>query len=1158
MIAGVIRRTWLLMLAGALAQAAVPADPAGWQTLYREDFERGDLSGWKGSSADHFQHFQVVREGNNSVLAGEAHAKLILADGFWRDYRFKARVKMVDQTIISLGFRDTQCGNYAVSFAPGHVELERQLGCYDSTRLASRGEAHEIGRWYTLEVVGRGASIQVYLDGSLKLEVTDANPVLGGGISVFVAQSGHALFDDLEVVGPPDTSSLLWVRTGGPHGGVGYDIRMRPDNPDYLMVTDVSSGVSLSTDGGKTWKPSNQGILSRAGNSGDAIPIFCLTIDPNAPDTVWAGTQNMRGIYKSVDGGKTWAQKDHGVVEQNGITFRGFAVDPRNSKTVYAAAEIDSSVWAGAQRTGRSFVLVKGVVYKTTDGGENWTAIWRGDNLARYIWIDPRDSNVLYVSTGIFDREAANSDAIRNIPGGVGVLKSKDGGRTWRVLNEANGLKNLYVGSLFMHPTNPDILLAATGNGSWPNEQGTYLSTDGGETWKRVQPDRRSGPAGSGDQMNAVEFAPSNPNIAYSVGPGFYRSEDGGRTWRRMSRPEDNVWGVPGVSAGTPMDLQVDPRNADRVFVNSYTGGNFLTEDGGKTFELASRGYTGAILRDVVADPADAGRVFAIGRGGFHRSDNAGLDWIPQNYVPLNVAEYFKVWGLPTEWIRAAVDPRDTRNVIVANELEGTLQRSSDGGMTWRLVYRHPSVVQGSPETNQGFRALAFSTAQPDVVYAGMSNPSIDKGTDAPSFGVFKSLDGGRTWREANDANSAKQNIHALAVDPRTPSTVYAGTYRGGILRTLDGGGKWEPVNNGLRVLDVRSIAIDPSNPSVLYAGAEKGGVYKSTNGGTSWQPMSAGMDPGAAVRDIVIDPTNTQVIYAADMLQGVFRSEDGGKLWVQVIRGLTMRTVAALSLTADGGTLYAATDGGGVFRLDLKARTDGALAALPAASFVKDGPVAPESIVSLYGVGLAAALQQAGADALPEALGETKVSVTDSEGHDFWAQLYFVSPGQINFLVPASAKTGAAPVRVFRQNKVIARGAVQVDPVAPGLFTASANGQGVPAALAARYGEGGAQTAVQVFQCSATCSPVAMDLGAEGDQLILSLYGTGLRAARVVTATLGGVDAPVLGFAAQSQYAGLDQVNVRVPRDLKGRGDVDLLLKADGKAANSVQVRIQ
>ena len=96
----------------------------------------------------------------------------------------------------------------------------------------------------------------------------------------------------------------------------------------------------------------------------------------------------------------------------------------------------------------------------------------------------------------------------------------------------------------------------------------------------------------------------------------------------------------------------------------------------------------------------------------------------------------------------------------------------------------------------------------------------------------------------------------------------------------------------------------------------------------------------------------------------------------------------------------------------------------------------------------------------------------------------------------------------------MIARGTVQVDPVAPGLFTANSDGKGAPAALAARYSAGGAQTAVPVFQCDVTCTPAPFDLGADTDQLILMLYGTGLRAARSVTVTIGGVDAAVLGFA--------------------------------------------
>src|ERR1019366_3992545 len=88
------------------------------------------------------------------------------------------------------------------------------------------------------------------------------------------------------------------------------------------------------------------------------------------------------------------------------------------------------------------------MVYKTTDGGEHWTQIWQGDNLARYVWIDPGNRNLLYVSTGFFDREDAQSNPVANLAGGVGILKSTDGGQTWRVLNQTNGLGNLYVGSL--------------------------------------------------------------------------------------------------------------------------------------------------------------------------------------------------------------------------------------------------------------------------------------------------------------------------------------------------------------------------------------------------------------------------------------------------------------------------------------------------------------------------------------------------------------------------------------------------------------------------------------------------------------------------------------------------------------------------------------
>lgn len=247
-----------------------------------------------------------------------------------------------------------------------------------------------------------------------------------------------------------------WVRTGGPMGGRGYDIRMRPDNPDVLYVTDQFTGVHKSSDGGLNWVPINEGIDARAGSSGDAIPTFCLTIDPNNYDIIWTGTLGFRGVYRSQDGGRTWEKRTNGIVENTQLTLRGFAIEPGNSNVVYAAGDIDlgKRLWYNA---------TKGVVYKTIDAGLNWTAIWRGDNVARYVLIDPTNVNTLYVSTGIWDREAANSNLAANEPGGVGILKSTDGGVTWRTIN--TGLNNLYVGSLFMHPTNPNILLAGVGFG---------------------------------------------------------------------------------------------------------------------------------------------------------------------------------------------------------------------------------------------------------------------------------------------------------------------------------------------------------------------------------------------------------------------------------------------------------------------------------------------------------------------------------------------------------------------------------------------------------------------------------------------------------------------------------------------------------------------
>ena len=241
--------TFLTALALALlvpAQAAVPADPAGWQVLFQEDFEHGDGAWNSGNSI-----WAVENDAGSAVYSAGSHAMTAASAGPWRDFRFHLRVKVISGQLF-LNFRYLQCGRYFAGLGGGPISLTRMAGCYNHTNLLTSPTGFSRGVWHVLDAVAVGASIKLYLDGTLALDYVDPNPVLLGGIALEALDDTHVHVDDIVVTGPLDTQSLNWVRTGGPHGGVGYDIRMRPDNPDYLMVTDISSGVSISTDGGKT------------------------------------------------------------------------------------------------------------------------------------------------------------------------------------------------------------------------------------------------------------------------------------------------------------------------------------------------------------------------------------------------------------------------------------------------------------------------------------------------------------------------------------------------------------------------------------------------------------------------------------------------------------------------------------------------------------------------------------------------------------------------------------------------------------------------------------------------------------------------------------------------------------------------------------------
>jgi hypothetical protein len=717
-------------------------------------------------------------------------------------------------------------------------------------------------------------------------------------------------------VAPED---MNWTKTGGPPGGIGYDVRMQLDQPNRMYATDTFSGVNTSDNNGITWYTSNNGITARAGASSDAIPVFTLSVDPSTPSTLWAGTRNSRGLYKSTDSGLNWNLKTQGIVE-NSITFRGVTVDPKNPNIVYAAAEVPSLEYAGRNLMGLRFTKSRGVVYKSTNSGNTWTAVWRGDALARYVLIDPRDSNVVYVSTGFFDVEADNADAVTLAPGGVGVIKSTDGGATWTALGRAAGFSDLYIGTLAMNPQDPSNLIAGSSadNAYTHNGQdaGIYVTFNAGLSWARGLSMVTAGNSTINSMVTAVAFAPSDGRIAYAAQPNrFLRSADSGRTWSVMAgvaNGQVSSYGPPGLRAGMPVSLQVDPRNPNRVFQNNYTGGNFLTEDGGVTWTLASTGYTGAEMRAIAIDPTNPNRVFSSGRPGFFRSDDRGDTWTGLNRQDGSD----ELLQTP---ITLAVDPSQAGLMLLADVNAGTIFRSTDGGATRNLVFRQQGLNTSSDYANRhGFQAIAFAPSNPGIVYAGMhwNQDGFSLSPARASYGIAKSLDRGLTWNYVNDQTMTGKNVNAIAVDPCNANKAFAGTIEAGVLITEDGGQSWTARNTGLPSLDVRSLAIDPANTNVLYAGLENGGVWRSADGGVTWTSKGLGLRYQGSVRSLVINPVYPDVIYAAEPGSGVYRSTNEGGLWIPITQGLTTRAVYSLAIARSGNLIWAATDGEGVFRL--------------------------------------------------------------------------------------------------------------------------------------------------------------------------------------------------------------------------------------------------
>jgi photosystem II stability/assembly factor-like uncharacterized protein len=255
--------------------------------------------------------------------------------------------------------------------------------------------------------------------------------------------------------------------------------------------------------------------------------------------------------------------------------------------------------------------------------------------------------------------------------------------------------------------------------------------------------------------------------------------------------------------------------------------------------------------------------------------------------------------GLNSVLIRTIViDPTTPTTIYVGvstSHRMGGFFRSRDGGKSWH------EVDIGS-ETLGGIEAVAIDPKTPSVIHAGSSR------------GVFKSTDNGGTWRLVGD----RRGVSGLMMDPKNPATLYA-VSRFGVFKTEDAGGSWRAVNSGLvppDAYDINTLTIDPRTPTILFAATDGRGVFKSTDGGLSWRGVNAGLTD-LRINVLAIDPQTPTTLYAGSW-HGVFESRDAGGSWRAINGGLMDLSILALAINpVTPTTLYAGTWGSGVFARD-------------------------------------------------------------------------------------------------------------------------------------------------------------------------------------------------------------------------------------------------
>jgi photosystem II stability/assembly factor-like uncharacterized protein len=698
----------------------------------------------------------------------------------------------------------------------------------------------------------------------------------------------------------------LQYRTVGPErGGRVTTVTGTPMLPGTFYLGASGGGVWKSEDYGTTWNNVSDGFFATPS-------IGAIEVAINDSNIVYVGTgsdglrSNVisgKGMYKSIDAGKTWEHIGLKDVGQIGAV----EIDPTNNNIVWVAA-IGNAFKPNKDRG----------IYKTIDGGLNWEKVLFVSDKVGFADLEllPGNPNIVYAAAWKGERKPWTI-----ISGGQnnegGIYKSINGGKDWVKLE--NGLPKGLIGKidLAVSPVNSSILYAVIE--APDKEGGLYKSEDQGKSFKQVS--SNVGLVNRPFYYTNIELDPTNPDIIYSNANPLLKSVDGGKKWERMSVPH-----------GDNHDIWINPNNPD-LLIQANDGGANVTHNGGKTWSTQFNQPT-AELYTVEVDDQYPYWLYA------GQQDNSSTIAVP-SYPPSAIQNPGTGWIINTGGCETgpAVPKPGNANIVYANckgrfsvfnKLTGTEREYSVGASN---IYGH-----NPKDLKYRFQRVApmhVSPHNPNVIYHGSQyvHKTISDGLiwetispDLTAFEADKQVISGSPITRDITGEEYYSTLYSIRESELVEGLIWTGSNDGVVSVTNDGGKTWKNVTPKNLPKGGRVESIEPSHFSQGKAfiavdrhllGDDKPYIYKTTNFGESWELITTGTNGIPAdftARVLREDPVREGLLYAGTEF-GMFVSFNDGKTWIKFQQNLPVTPITDLKIFR--GDLVISTMGRGFWILD-------------------------------------------------------------------------------------------------------------------------------------------------------------------------------------------------------------------------------------------------